>query len=70
MKDQISQIILDMSDEDLFKIERIKIEIPEKARIFQSIRCTECGELVAEHRARVENGALVRIPCFDEYSRT
>ncbi len=70
MKDQISQIILDMSDEDLFKIERIKIEIPEKARIFQSIRCTECGELVAEHRARVENGALVCIPCFDEYSRT
>ena len=70
LKDQTSQIILDMSDEDLFKIERIKVDIPEEARIFQSIRCAKCGELVAEHRARVENGELVCIPCFDEYSRT
>ena len=69
-KDKTSQDILDMPDDELFKIEQSEIEIPETARIFQSVKCAKCGELVAEHRARVENGAVVCIPCFDEYSRT
>ena len=57
-------------EDELFKIEQVELEIPEEARIFQSIRCAKCGELVAEHRARVENGEFVCIPCFDDYSRT
>ncbi|NYB27601.1 MAG: TraR/DksA C4-type zinc finger protein [Methanobacteriaceae archaeon] len=69
-RDKASYDILDMPDTELFKIEHVKIEIPEKARIFQSIKCAKCGELVAEHRARVENGTFVCIPCFDDYSRT
>jgi formylmethanofuran dehydrogenase subunit E len=68
-KNQISQKILDMPDKELFKIEQVKIDIP-KARIFQSIKCAKCGELVAENRARVENGELVCIPCFHNYPRT
>jgi formylmethanofuran dehydrogenase subunit E len=69
-KNKASQDILDMPDNELFKIEHVKIEIPEEARIFQSVKCAKCGELVAEHRARVEKGNFVCIPCFDEYSRT
>ncbi len=69
-KDKASQKILDMPDNELFKIEHVEIEIPEEARIFQSVRCDKCGELVAEHRTRVENGEFVCIPCFNEYSRT
>lgn len=70
LKNETSQDILDMSEDELFKIEQVKMEIPEEARIFQSIKCSKCGELVAEHRARVENGEFVCIPCFDDYSRT
>ena len=69
-RDKTSYDILDMPDDELFKIEHVKIEIPEEARIFQSIKCAKCGELVAEHRARVKNGEFVCIPCFDDYSRT
>ncbi|OEC86377.1 MULTISPECIES: FmdE family protein [Methanobacterium] len=69
-KDKASFDILDMPDAKLFKIEHVKIEIPEEARIFQSVKCAKCGEMVAEHRARVENGKIVCIPCFNDYSRT
>lgn len=69
-KDNSSYDILDMPDDELFKIEHVEIEIPEEARIFQSVTCAKCGDLVAEHRARVENGNIVCIPCFNDYSRT
>ncbi|NYB52502.1 MAG: TraR/DksA C4-type zinc finger protein [Methanobacteriaceae archaeon] len=69
-RERITQKILNMPDNELFKIEYVEIDIPEKARIFQSIKCAKCGELVSEHRARAENGNFVCIPCFDDYSRT
>ena len=69
-KNEFSQKILDMPDDELFKIEHVKIQIPEEARMFPSVKCAKCGEMVAEHRARVENGNFVCIPCFEDYSRT
>ena len=42
-------------------------EIPEKARIFNSVICSECGEKVMETRARVKNGQPACIPCAEEY---
>lgn len=68
-KNELSQNILDAPANELFKIERVEIEIPEEARIFKSVKCAKCGELVAEHRARVENNNFVCIPCFNDYSR-
>ncbi len=68
-KDELSKKILEMPDEELFKIEHVEIEIPQEARIFPSVKCSKCGEMVAEHRARVENGNFVCIPCFEDYSR-
>ncbi|MGB9977736.1 FmdE family protein [Methanobacterium sp.] len=69
-KNELSQKILDLPDDELFKIEHVKIEIPEEARMFPSVKCAKCGEMVAEHRARVENSNFVCIPCFEDYSRT
>lgn len=69
-KNRLSQKILEIPADELFKIEHLKIEIPGKARIFPSVKCAKCGEMVAEHRARVENGNFVCIPCFEDYSRT
>ena len=68
-KEILTKKILDLPAPELFKIETVNIEIPEKARIFQSVKCAKCGELVAEYRARVENGNFVCIPCFHEYLR-
>lgn len=69
IKNEVSNKILRAPAEDLFKVEEVEAEFPEKARIFDSVRCSRCGEMVAEHRARVEDGELVCIPCFHEYSR-
>jgi formylmethanofuran dehydrogenase subunit E len=61
--------ILVVPAEEIFTIREVAPEIPEKARIFRSVQCSECGEMVAEHRARAKDGKFVCIPCAGEYSR-
>lgn len=61
--------ILAMPVEDLFSIREVTPEIPVKAKIFASVPCAQCGEMVAEHRARVRNGKFVCIPCAGTYGR-
>jgi formylmethanofuran dehydrogenase subunit E len=61
--------MLEMPDKELLIVTRVKIDIPEHAHRFKSIKCAGCGELVAEHRARVKDGQIVCIPCAGEYSR-
>ena len=55
--------ILHARDEDLLKVSRGKMELPEEAEIYPSIRCALCGEKVMEPRARVKDGKIVCIPC-------
>jgi formylmethanofuran dehydrogenase subunit E len=55
--------------EKIFSVKHVKAKIPEKARIFASVKCSKCGEMVAESRARVEDGGFVCIPCHREYNR-
>ena len=54
--------------DEIFDIRHVKPEIPEKARLFNSVECAECGEVVSESRARVKDGKFVCIPCSNEYS--
>jgi formylmethanofuran dehydrogenase subunit E len=61
--------ILAAPAEELFTIRETKPEIPERARIFRSVPCSQCGEMVAEHRARVKDGKIVCIPCAGVYKR-
>ncbi len=63
------QAMLEAPIETMFEVRHVKAKIPEKARIFKSVKCTKCGEMVAESRARVQDGGFVCIPCYDEYSR-
>jgi formylmethanofuran dehydrogenase subunit E len=55
--------------DDLFIERDVEPEIPERARIFRSVPCARCGEIVAEHRARVRDGKIVCMPCAGEYGR-
>lgn len=59
-------MILNAKDEELFKITRGSMDLPDEARIYASLRCAVCGEKVMEPRARVKNGEIVCIPCFEE----
>jgi formylmethanofuran dehydrogenase subunit E len=62
------QRILDADEDLLFKIERVQLDFPARARIFSSVACSSCGEHVMEPRARLRNGKLVCIPCSELYA--
>ncbi len=55
--------------ESTVDIQEVELDLPEKARIFKSITCAECGEKVMEPRARVKKNQMVCIPCADLYER-
>ncbi len=55
--------------ESVVDIQVVEIDPPEKARIFKTVTCAECGERVMEPRARVKKGQMVCIPCSDPYER-
>lgn len=62
--DRIAETLMKMPEEDLFNVTHVEIaDVPRKARIFRSVTCHKCGELVSEHRVRLENGETVCIPC-------
>lgn len=61
--------ILTVPLDEIYECKEVEPELPERARIFRSVPCATCGEPVSEQRARVQNGTVVCIPCFDEYTR-
>ena len=65
----VIETILKMPIDELFIIKEVRPEIPVRAKIFTSIPCALCGEMVAEHRARVRDGKFVCMPCAGEYGR-
>ncbi len=61
------QAFLTRPAEETVDIQWVEQEIPEKARIFNSLICESCGEKVMEPRARVREGKMVCLPCADDY---
>jgi formylmethanofuran dehydrogenase subunit E len=59
------QAILSAPIEELFEVRQIEIDMPEKARILNSIPCAECGEATMSTRVRYFRGQLYCIPCFE-----
>ncbi len=57
--------ILDIPDEELFTVTNVETEPPEKAMVYRSIACAECGEEAMETRLRVKEGKMVCLPCFE-----
>jgi formylmethanofuran dehydrogenase subunit E len=58
--------IMHAGDEELFTIKKGRMELPEEAEIYPSIRCSLCGEKVMKPRAKVRDGKIVCIPCFEK----
>jgi len=58
-------MILSAPDEELFKVMRGGMDLPEEAKIYPSFRCAVCDEKVMEPRARVKGGKIVCIPCLE-----
>ncbi len=66
---KISRVMRETPVEEMFDILFVDAMIPEKAKIFNSLKCSKCGEMMGESRARVQNGDYICIPCSEEYSR-
>lgn len=60
-----TESIIKAEENELFHIERPIIVPPERAKIYPSVVCSICGEKAMEPRARVKDGNIVCIPCFD-----
>lgn len=57
------------SFEDMFDIKKTRIELPEKARFFNSIYCTSCGERTAENKIHLQGEEKLCIDCYQPYNR-
>ncbi len=64
MTDQVSKAILEAPPEKVVKLEFVQMEPPKKARIFTSIPCGCCGEMVADAKTREHEGKQICMPCF------
>lgn len=68
-KEESIDRFLNGKTEDLFEIGKPGFELPEKAKIFNSIKCERCGEYAREDRIRIHDGQDVCLDCFREYDR-
>jgi formylmethanofuran dehydrogenase subunit E len=60
--------ILNASVDELFNLSNAQMELPEKASIYKSVKCEECGELVSEHRIVDMDGKTVCMSCFEKFN--
>jgi len=63
MKKRIQNIL--NAGTDVFEVEKVNLELPAAAAIYQTLQCAKCGEGVMEPRARLKSGQIVCLPCFE-----
>jgi formylmethanofuran dehydrogenase subunit E len=68
-KEEKQKYLFEASPEDLFEVKQVSFELPEEARLFNSVICEECGEKTAENYARLQNGKKLCLDCYSPYSR-
>ncbi len=56
-------------DEEMFEIKPTTIIIPEKARLFDSYVCEECGETTGANWIRIGGGKKLCLDCYKSYDR-
>lgn len=54
------------AEAEVFDVKKVNIELPDPASIYQTVQCSECGEGVMEPLARLIDGKVVCIPCFEK----
>lgn len=66
MREQAIQKILTAPDEELLSVTEVDIPAPEKARIYPTLRCQECGEGFMEVLGRMADGKVVCKSCYEK----
>ena len=63
------EAILTRPAEEMFDVRPVEITMPERARLYESVACAGCGEMVMETRVRLLRGQPYCIPCFETRER-
>ncbi|ADI73049.1 formylmethanofuran dehydrogenase subunit E region [Methanohalobium evestigatum Z-7303] len=58
--------ILEAPENEIFHVENVSDKAPQKAQIFETIICDECGEGVMSSRTKTINEKYVCIPCYEK----
>lgn len=66
MRSRIMELILAGRDEDLLDVKEAEIPAPDKARIYPSLVCQECGERFMEIMGRTAEGKVLCKECFEK----
>jgi len=66
---QRQEFILTAPIDEVFSFAKPRYKLPEKARLFATVICEECGEGAPEHKMRLQEGKKVCLDCFQDYSR-
>ena len=66
LREKIIQDILKARDEDILSVQEVDMPAPEKARIYPSRQCDQCGESFMEILGRTFNGKVLCQDCFQK----
>lgn len=61
--------ILNAPLDEIFTFSEPPFDVPERARIFNTLVCDICGEGAPEHKMRFQDGKTVCMDCFNAYDR-
>lgn len=56
--------MLNAHGEDIFEVKEVYLDLPPKANIYRSQKCSQCGELTAEPWLRVRDGKEICLDCL------
>lgn len=66
LRSRVIEDILSGKDEDLLSVREVDIPVPEKARVYPSLKCQECGEGFMEILGRMAGGKVLCKDCFEK----
>ena len=68
-REEAMRVILTASKNDLVDIKVPTYSVPEKARLFDSVKCDVCGEYSRDDKIRLGSGKKYCQDCFVQYDR-
>ncbi|OPY54192.1 MAG: FmdE, Molybdenum formylmethanofuran dehydrogenase operon [Methanosaeta sp. PtaU1.Bin060] len=66
MRDKLIQKILRAPDDEILSVTEVSIPAPEKARVYPSLKCQQCGEAFMEIMGRTAGGKVVCQECYEK----
>ena len=66
LRSRVIEDILNAKDEGLLSVREVDIPVPEKARIYPSLKCQECGEAFMEILGRTAGGKVLCKDCYEK----